>query len=231
MATKQQIPVIAARLTEFQDEFSELSTEYGQWVIMNGKEAAELFVKAVNDHLKTVAQVISSVLSQPIATVFISPTTKKFVAKDNFKVDISGNAKVKISGLGEGFVSFFLEKIEDPFFGSTVYGRKLEEKLYDGQILQALGGDKKAETTLTELYAAMAAQPNGEIGSLLNNGWGNIFYIKDINDRLRPVNVFWENNGWYVHARDLGPKLFAGCRVFSRNSSNISGGPMFSRAD
>ena len=38
MATKQQVPKIAATLTEFQEGFEDLSTEDGQWVIQNGKE-------------------------------------------------------------------------------------------------------------------------------------------------------------------------------------------------
>jgi hypothetical protein len=53
MATKQQIPVVAARLTEFQEGFENLSTEDAQWVIMNGKEAVTLFVASVANRAKT----------------------------------------------------------------------------------------------------------------------------------------------------------------------------------
>lgn len=53
--TKQQIPVLAARLVEFQESFSGLSVEDGQYVIQDTKEAIKLFVEAVknrNSHLK-----------------------------------------------------------------------------------------------------------------------------------------------------------------------------------
>jgi hypothetical protein len=83
-----------------------------------------------------------------------------------------------------------------------------------------LGGNEAAETTLTEIYATMEAQPNGENGSLLNNGWANIFYIVDINGTLRAVGVRWIGEGWIVIAcsvEDLN-KWNADNRVFSRNS-------------
>lgn len=51
MATKQQVPVLAARLVEFQEEFSVLSTEEAQWAIMNGKEAAALSAKAIANRI------------------------------------------------------------------------------------------------------------------------------------------------------------------------------------
>ena len=66
----------------------------------------------------------------------------------------------------------------------------------------------------------MEAQPNGENGNLLNNGWANIFYIKDINGTLRAVHVNWLDDGWFVFAHSVEyPNLWrADYRVFSRNS-------------
>jgi len=219
MATKQQIPVVAARLTEFQEGFENLSTEDAQWVIMNGKEAVALVVTAVANRIKTVAQAVITLLSAIIATFTVPATTEKFVAKDKFKVDIGEKAKVKISYLGGNFKEWFLGKTEDPFAGSTVYGRKLEKNSVDGPILAELGGNEVAETTLTELYAAMATQPNGESGNLLNNGWANIFYIKDINGMLRAVSVDWHGDGWDVIASSVEDPVRwdAVGRVFSRN--------------
>jgi hypothetical protein len=220
MATKQQIPVIAARITEFQEGFESLPTEDAQWVIMNGKEAVALFVSAVVNRAKTVVQTVATLLSAVVSTFAVSATTEKFVAKDKFKVDTSRKAKVKISYLGDNFKEWFLGKEEDPFAGSTINGRKLEKSSVDGPILAELGGNEVAETTLTEMYAAMAAQPNGESGNLLNNGWANIFYIKDVNGTLRTVDVHWSGDGWYVRAysvEDPG-EWYADRRVFSRNS-------------
>jgi hypothetical protein len=59
MATKQQIPVLAARLVEFQEEFSVLPIDDAQWVIMNGKEAAALCAKAIANRQKGILRLIS----------------------------------------------------------------------------------------------------------------------------------------------------------------------------
>jgi len=222
MATKQQIPVVAARLTEFQESFENLPTEDAQWVIMNAKDAISLFISAVINRAKPAVQAVTAFLSAIIAATFsVSSTTEKFVAKDKFKVDTERKAKVKISHLGDNFKEWFLGKTENPFAGSTIYGRKLEKNSVDGPILQELGGNEAAETTLTEMYAAMEAQPNGENGDLLNNGWANIFYIKDVNGTLRAVRVRWSDDGWHVHACSVENPLewFTDRRIFSRNSS------------
>lgn len=223
MATKQQIPVVAARLTEFQEEFSALPTEDAQWVIMNAKDAISLFVNAVVNRAKPTVQAIMNLLSAIISTFSVSATTDKFVAKDKFKEDTGKKSKVKISYLSDNFKEWFLGKTEVPFAGSTVHGRKLEKNSVDGPILAELGGNEAAETTLTELYVAMAAQPNGENGNLLNNGWANIFYIKDVNGTLRAVRVRWNDDGWVVSACtvEYPHEWHADFRVFSRNFSLV----------
>lgn len=45
--TKQQIPVLVARLVEFQEKFGSLSGDDGQFVIQNTAEAIELAVEAI----------------------------------------------------------------------------------------------------------------------------------------------------------------------------------------
>jgi hypothetical protein len=220
MATKQQIPVVAARLTEFQEGFEVLSIEDAQWAIMNGKEAVSLSARAIANRSKPVAPADKTILSAIVATFIVPATTEKFVAQDKFKVDTGKEAKVKISYLEGDFEREFLGKVEGPFAGSIICGRKLEKKSVDDPILQELGGNETAETTLTEMYAAMAAQPNGEDGCLLNNGRANIFYIKNITGALRAVFVGWDDGGWYVsvHSVEYPRAWFAGHRVFSRNS-------------
>ena len=207
MSTKQQIPVLAARLVEFQEEFSNLPTEDAQWAIMNGKEAAALCAQAIINRTKEAAKKAdkdpggaASILSVMISATTIPASTKEFVVKDKFKVDTKRKAKVKIYYLGTNFKVWFMEKIEGPFAGSTIYGRQLDKSSIDSLILPSLGGQEKAETTMAEIYAMMERQPNGEAGDLMNNGCANIFYVCDINGTLRTVNVYWLVNGWYVRA-------------------------------
>jgi len=90
----------------------------------------------------------------------------------------------------------------------------------DAPIIAELGGNEKAETTLTEVFSLMEKQPNGEEGALLNNGWWNILYVKDQNGVLRTVSVCWLVDGWNVYARSVGDPYgwYDGYQVFSRNS-------------
>lgn len=223
MATKQQVPVIAARLVEFQEEFSNLSTEDAQWAIINGKEAAALSAKAIANYMKAKNEARAVLLSNVIYTFSVPATTEKFVVKDNFKVDISKMAKVKISYLSVDFQRWFSAKVEHPFAGSKILGRKLENNSIDGPIIYELGGQEKAEITLAEIYAMMTDQFNGKNGCLLNNEWANIFYVNDVNGTLRTVFVAWVNGGWRVGASSIEDhyKWMAYRLVFARDFQEL----------
>jgi len=234
MATKQQIPVLAARLTEFQEEFSILSNEDTQWGIMNGRAAASLCALAIaNRDNKIVEQktteTTAPVLGGVVCTSSVIPTAvtkklvaKKFVVKDKFKVDTSKKAKVKISNLGDDFKRWFWGKIEEPFYGSVISGRPLEKNSVDGPIIAELGGHEKAETTIAEIYAMMERQPKGEAGDLMNNGFANIFYARDVDGILRAVLVGYDSRGWGIDARSIDcSNICDGVRrVFSRKPRN-----------
>ncbi|MFA6275071.1 MAG: hypothetical protein WCX70_02925, partial [Candidatus Paceibacterota bacterium] len=68
---------------------------------------------------------------------------------------------------------------------------------------------------------------NGENGVLLNNGYANIFYIRDQAGVLRAVRVGWSDGGWYLSAYSaLRPNGWRGGRqVFSRKSDLGSSEP------
>lgn len=158
-----------------------------------------------------------------VSTVVVSATTSKFVAKEKFVRDTGRKAKVKISYLGNNFTEWFLSgsgKTEDPGSVQTLRYHKLRKSSVDDPIITELGGEAKAETTLTEMFSLMEKQKNGEDGVLLNNGYANILYIRDQNGVLRAVGVFWNGVGWYVYARSVeGPDRWSdGLQVFSRNS-------------
>jgi hypothetical protein len=161
------------------------------------------------------------VIGEIISTTTIPATTEKFITKDNFVVNTENDAKVKISYLGDNFKTWFGAKTENPFSGSSIIGRQLIKGSVDAPILKELGGNEKAETTLTEIYAMMQKQANGEDGDLLTNDSANIFYVKDINNTLRAVSVSWFNDGWDVNAFSIEYSYgwVAHNRVFSRDSS------------
>ncbi len=156
-----------------------------------------------------------------IGTVNILATSKKFVARDHFIVNTSKKTKVKIYGLGTNFQENFLGKIEEPIGKTKLRYHKLRKSSVDKPILAELGDKTKAETTLSEMFALMEMQPNGESGALLTNGYANIFYIRDINGGLWAVYCRWNDGGWYVHADSVeNPnEWIGGFQVFSRNPS------------
>ncbi len=158
-----------------------------------------------------------------VSTVGVAATTSKLVAKEKFVVNTKRNAPVKISYLGNNFTAWFLNgdgKTKDPISEQTLRYHKLRKSSVDGPIIEELGGEAKAETTLSEMFSLMEKQKHGEDGVLLNNGYANIFYIRDSAVVLRAVDVHWSDVGWDVDANSVENPLRwrGGFRVFSRNS-------------
>ena len=174
----------------------------------------------LQDKTKVVeAEEIVKKLLEPIGTVTILATKKKFVAKKKFIIDTSDKAKIKISYLGDNFKKWFLDKAEEPIKETKLRYDRLTECSVDEPIITELGGEEKAETTLTEVFSLMEKQPNGKDGDLLNNGYANIFYVRDADGVLRAVNVNWNDGGWNVNANTVeNPNRWnVGNVVFSRN--------------
>lgn len=140
------------------------------------------------------------------------PTTQKFVAKDSFDL--------KKFYLSNNFKSWFLGKTEEPQAETELRCHKLARYARDLEIIPELGGEEKVETTLSQIATLIASQANGEEGTLLVNGFANIFYVRDQNGVLRTVNAHWDGFGWYLNAGPLGRphEWHDGDRVFSRNS-------------
>lgn len=157
---------------------------------------------------------------ESVGTVVVPATTGRFVAAENFVVDTGRKAKVKISYLGDNFKEWFGDKVEDQIAKQELRYAKLRKSSVDNPIIVELGGETKVETTLSEIYSLMAKQRSGENGALLNNGWANIFYIKDHAGVLRAVYVRWGGGGWRVYAGSVAyPREWSvGYLVFSRNS-------------
>lgn len=211
-----------------------LTGPLGQLIVnMGGKDGAIVEEELKKFNRREPCWVTTTVAQEPkstssildfVSTVVVLATTGKFVAKDNFVINTEDDAPVKISYLGDNFKDWFLSgdgKIEDSINEQTLRYAKLRKSSFDLRIITELGGEEKSETTLTEMFCLMKKQRNGESGTLLNNGYANIFYIKDSADVLRPVRVCWDDGGWRVDAFSLeDPNGWCGgkYRVFYRNS-------------
>ncbi|MEK7669597.1 MAG: hypothetical protein AAB350_03380 [Patescibacteria group bacterium] len=160
-------------------------------------------------------------LLEPVGIVRVSATTKKFRAGANFLLKHDGGI---CSYFGSNFNSWFLEgdgKTEEPIGEQILCYGKLRKSSVDTPIIAELGGEAKAETTLTEMFSLMEKQKKGKAGVLLNNGYANIFYIRDQSGVLRTVYVDWRVDGWNVRANEVSNPLacFDGGQVFSRKPS------------
>jgi hypothetical protein len=158
-----------------------------------------------------------------VSTIVVNATTGKFLAKERFVINTKHNAPVKINYLGYNFMAWFLNgdgKTEDPITEKILRYDKLCKASVDGPIIEELGGEAKAETTLSEMFSLMEKHKRGEDGVLLKNGYANIFYIKDQNGVLRTVYVYWDDGGWLVGAASFEDtsRWRGGDQVFSSNS-------------
>jgi hypothetical protein len=164
-------------------------------------------------------------LLAPIGTVTIPATTKRFVATGNrLRGDTGTETRFLVFFFGADFEYCFLGKVEKKISQVTLVCNQLRKATTDTQIIAELGGRRKSETTLTELYALMERQPNGEDGIMLTNGKGNIFYIRDKYRILRAViaycSSFCEDVRWMVAASSITNPIewCKGDNVFSRCS-------------
>jgi hypothetical protein len=121
---------------------------------------------------------------------------------------------------GDQFKAWFVNDKERTCGGSTLAYAKLSRSSVDEPIVKELGGETKAETSLPELFALIAAQKNGGSGPLLTDGRANIFYVRDLQGVLRAVFARWYGGEWSVLAHSVThPGAWnVGARVFSRNS-------------
>ncbi|MFH0891209.1 MAG: hypothetical protein V1867_00345 [Candidatus Falkowbacteria bacterium] len=201
--TEQQISVLVARLVEHQSAFRSLPTDDAQWVIQNTKQAIAVCVEAIKNRPKPFESILETV-----GRLMIAPSPNSFVARHNFIVTYQS----------EDFKREFFSKIEEPFGGSELRYGRLREPSKSFQIIDELGGEDKAETTLTELWGALKKQPDGKQSGPLVNGCANIFFIRNSLGVMRAVGAYWNGNSWVYYARPLDHGFWVeNALVFSRH--------------
>ncbi|HWC57488.1 MAG TPA: hypothetical protein VG621_00850 [Candidatus Paceibacterota bacterium] len=128
-------------------------------------------------------------------------TTKVWLS-DNFKSIILGAAPKKVSAAAE-----------------TLDALQLTESMWDSQIVNELGNPTSYDipTLLARLKQLVSAQSNGEAGTLLTNGYANIFYAKAADGRAVVVGALWDVGQWefYCYEFDEDSEWLDGRLVFS----------------
>ncbi len=202
---------LVGELVAHQTGFNALSRVDRQFVIKETKAAIVVMVDAIRTRPKKprIRKVLRPVAPKPVESC-------PFKADDTFFSKSSG---VKMVEHGLNFISWFASKVEEDVPDGLLVPLTLTQSANDSEVIADLGGEAVAEVTLSEIWRLMVAQSNGGEGALLNNGWANIFYVRDVNSVLRSVYVDWRDDGWGVRAGALGGiRWYGGRRVFSRNS-------------
>jgi len=205
-----------------QNQETTMASKYGDWT--RGEDEALLNklgrTETARRMLRQGFKIVFTTIINWLGNITLPFTTTKFVASEKFVLNTTDSSKTKISYLDRDFKSWFLGKTEEPIGEVNLRYGVMTELANSRRIVEDLGGEEKSETTLTEMFALMEKQGQGEKGDLLNNGWANIFYIKDNTGVLRTVRVFWYVGGWFVGANSVENPFgwSVGYQVFSRNS-------------
>ncbi len=218
----KQTSTFVGRLVEHQDFFRPLPTADAQWGIKNPKDAATLMIAALRNRPKPEGEAngngrAMSVL-RPVVAKQKPAEPAPFKADDTFfnKKNKSG---VKLVEPGVNFTAWFSGKAQEDGTPNALTPYTLTKRAYDNEIITDLSGEEAAESSLADIWALMEAQPTGKEGQLLTNGWANIFYVRDKDNVLRAVRVYWYGDGWGVSAYALDDGCWNdGGQAFSRNS-------------
>ena len=187
--------------------------------VIEDESFSTMFDASQGETKPVVTTKVADALLEPVGTIDVPATTKPFKSLKRFVVDVSVKTPVKISYVGDNFKSWFGKMLVAVHSGSNLASHVLTRDAYDREILSALGGEAKCETTLAEIWQLMSLQGHGQPGALLADGKANIFYVRDQAAVLRAVLVLWFAYGWLVLAFELGFSHWSiDRRVFVRNS-------------
>lgn len=121
---------------------------------------------------------------------------------NEFKVGKNG-----ITYVSSNFQEYFAD-MDLPPSKEVLTGKTLGRNMTDAEIEKEFG---PMEVSLGELLRTL------QKGTLLKNGYANIFYVKDANSVLRTLYVRWDSGGWVVDAYALDDYQWCdGGRAFSR---------------
>lgn len=171
--------------------------------------------KEILSETKTYCLEFLTLVEESIAVV-----STTFKTKDFFK-HRSGTPKLYLQ---DNFKNWILDNAPETveFAGETLSNFKLGKNIYDSEICKEL--DNPEPFSIAELLGMLKSliekQPNGEEGTLLNNGYANIFYVKLPNGKTVAVDAYWGSGGseWRLRAWRFDVDDWAeGDVVFSRS--------------
>jgi hypothetical protein len=207
--SEQQVPQVSKMMGELvahQSGFNALPKSDRQFVVKETKAAIEVMVAALRNRPKEPAPECTYKVLRPATPKVAEPPL--FKADDTF---FNKNSGLKMVSHGDNFTKWFTGKVEDDVPDGELRAFALTQVAYDRDIIADLGGEEKAEITLTELWRFMRHY-DGEPGWFL-------CYIRDNTGLLRAVGVDCGGGGWHAGAYALDAYRWRGDnQVLSRNS-------------
>ncbi len=168
-----------------------------------------------------------------IGSCIIAATNYILVCREKFVRNVEHGNTLSTPGLKIMTISFCEEiwnKIEKPQEPTELTFYDLPINTLLSQVINPGGGLEKIASTMSDVWAMMNKQPNGEEGNLLTSGW-NMFFVEGVEseDYSRrdlkhfPIILVWQSyktvdyGGWHIFSDDsLNIYCSVATRVFLR---------------
>ncbi len=181
-----------------------LDKDGAQLVIVRGDELKVAIERATINALKQLSsrypQLAETRLLKPVGKSTVPARTKPFNAAAFYQ-----------TGTGLYIHDTFADRLDiharqtvDSTPACPYVASLLKANAYDRDIREEL--PENHLSTLEDIAALIEAQPGGQSGLLLNNGYANIFYVEGKNGEIFTVSVGWDFNDrqWFVDDWGLG---------------------------
>lgn len=167
---------------------------------MAKKMLAAISLKKLEDNEGDSIKEIEAKAKANILSFPVQPTADYFIVNKRISTKVNKKSLIKISFIDYGFNRRFVRIIEQPSAGSIIYGCDISEKGVDSPLYIAMNSQGKSPIMLAEIYQLLLAQPNGEDGIMLNNGFGNVFFVGCQPGDKMAIVLFWNVAGWVIRS-------------------------------
>ena len=137
-----------------------------------------------DETVKVIAPLLEAV-DAPVAV----PAVARFAVRDKFVVGRDGELPIRY--IGEDFAAKFGTIVEQGVEAGSLQQHRLVEASIDAPIVEALGGERAADTPLAHLFAFLKSA---------NRSRWYFFYVADPAGTLWAVDTYWRDGGWDMEA-------------------------------
>lgn len=160
---------------------------------------------------------VTPLLSLVDCPIYVPKQNSPFIVKDRFKESNAG-----IDFICDEFHEWFSGQVIESCHPWVLYCRDLNRSFHDQEVIEEIT-IKRLVIDLTAVFSLISRQSEGQLGALPLQSLSN-FYIYDINNELRSVNVRWGcGRGWVITAKKINclAGYGSGQRVFFGSYSLI----------